>query len=138
MKTSFMFMTVLAIVTMLLAGCGLSGVPSPDPGQTAPGPTPTPDPTVPEPTLAPDPETYFDNRNEYLVDELACSDRWIALGIARRARQEVWPEHRASLAWLLLSAGCEEVRCSCEDDFHGVWSGLREDLAEHEFDDNSW
>jgi len=53
MKTSFVFVTVFAIVTMLVSGCAVPGAPSPT---TTPGdavPTPTPDAPVPTPTPGP-------------------------------------------------------------------------------------
>ncbi len=52
MKRVFVFLTVLAVAAMLLAGCAPPGAPS-----LTPGPTPTPDPTTPEPTPTPGPTT---------------------------------------------------------------------------------
>ena len=63
MKRGFVFLTVLAIAAMLLAGCAPSGTPSqlsetpPVPGQTTPEPLPIPSQPTPSPIPAPGPLT---------------------------------------------------------------------------------
>ncbi|MFC1892990.1 DUF4382 domain-containing protein, partial [Chloroflexota bacterium] len=57
MKISFVFLTVLAVVATLLAGCAPSGATSPTPSQTIPEFTPAPGQTTPGPTSTPSPAT---------------------------------------------------------------------------------
>ncbi len=53
MKKISVFLTVLVVAALLLAGCGLSEAPSPIPSQTTPEPTPMPGQATPEPTPTP-------------------------------------------------------------------------------------
>ncbi|MFC2069206.1 DUF4382 domain-containing protein [Chloroflexota bacterium] len=57
MKRGFVFVTILAITAMLLAGCGISGAPSPTPSQTTPESTLTPGQITPESTSTLSPST---------------------------------------------------------------------------------
>ena len=83
MKTGFLFMMVLAIVTMLVAGCSVPGAPSPTPtpGDSVPAPsapTPSPAPTpapVPSPTTSPAPTATGNEVNFRLL----VSDEVIAI-----------------------------------------------------------